>query len=211
MTSAADKQLSSRALNIITAVVMVALITAGITAEQVFQKDPDAALVREDLPDNHIVNVRPETAEVLPGEFIDKLAICEQTTFDSQGSFSDGAQGYSCLPWLTQEQADDGEVTFHSPRKIFFGDEAQRLYDLLPDYHDEVFDTSTVIVREAGADGPDGAVRPAILVNAWFDDGFGAGDVVVYYPEATIMVTWPWVSSDAGAGTVAEVIDFYGF
>ena len=85
------------------------------------------------------------------------------------------------------------------------GEEAEKIYRALPDYHDESFQTSTRIVREANGTQPD------ILVNEWGKDGFGGGDIFVYYPQEKILVSWPWNKTDPGAQDIEAVVSGEGF
>lgn len=204
-TTDPDTHISARKLNILTLVVAVVLIAGGITVEQINRRGSSEELARPDLREDHIVNLRPETADVLPEAFIEKIALCTEAPLQSENALLEGAHGYSCKPWLTKEQDAEGLMTFHSPRDIVIGEEAEEMYRALPDYHDDAFQTSTRTVREATGSAPE------VLVNEWGKDGFGGGDIFVYYPEEKVMVSWPWNKTDPGAEDVEAVVRAEGF
>lgn len=204
-TTDSSGQMSSRKLNILTVIIAVVLVAGGITVEQIKRHDTSDELARPDLREDHIVNLRPETQDVLPEAFIEKVALCAEAPVSSENALLKGAHGYSCKLWLTQEQDSQGLMTFHSPRNVIMGEEAEKIYRALPDYHDEAFQTSTRTVREASGS------QPEILVNEWGKDGFGGGDIFVYYPQEKIMVSWPWNKTDPGAQDIEAVVSGEGF
>lgn len=204
-TTDSSGQMSSRKLNILTVVIAAVLVVGGITVEQIKRHESGDELVRSDLREDHIVNLRPETEDVLPETFIEKVALCTETALMSTNALLEGAHGYSCKPWLTKEQDEQGLMTFHSSRSVVMGEEAEKIYRALPDFHDETFQTSTRIVREANG------TQPEVLVNEWGKDGFGGGDIFVYYPQEKILVSWPWNKTEPGAQDVEAVVSGEGF
>lgn len=196
--------LSSRTLNIVTLVVAVLLIAGGITIEQIQRHEPEEELARPDLHEEHIVNLRPETKDVLPEAFIEKIANCsERTLSGSIDGIYTGAHGYVCWPWLTKEQDDNPIMTYHSTRSVIIGEEASRIRAELPNFHNG--GTDTKILQEGSGDQPD------ILTNTWDDGEYGTGDIYIYYPEEKVMVTWVWNKSDPGAANIEDVIREEGF
>ena len=195
--------LSSRTLNIVTLVVAVLLIAGGITVEQIQRHEPEEELARPDLRADHIVNLRPETKEVLPEGFIDKIANCNETTLDDPVvEIQNGVHGYVCWPWLTQEQDDNPIWTFHSTRSVIIGEDASKIREDLPNYDRE--GSETKILREGTGD------QPEILVNC--EDGeYGTGGIFVYYPIERIMVTWSWYKYEPGAANIEDVVRSEGF
>lgn len=200
-----SSELSSRTLNLLAVGAAVVLVAGGITIEQINRHQPEEELARPDLRADHIVNLHPETEGVLPEAFIEKIALCQETTLESNNALLTGTHGYSCKLWLTKQEDAEGLVTFHSPRSVVLGDEAAALVDALPTYHDPTFRTSTRTVRDAQGD------QPAVLVNAWENDGVGGGDIYVYYPEDKVLITWPWNKTDPGADDVEAVVRGEGF
>lgn len=196
--------LSSRTLNIVTLLVAVLLIAGGITVEQLQRHEPEEELARPDLREDHIVNLRPETKDVLPEAFIEKIANCSETTLDdSDNAIHTGVHGYICSPWLTQEQDDNPIWTYHGFRSVIIGEEASKIRTALPSFHRG--DSETKILQEGSGDQPD------ILTNTWDDGEYGTGDIYIYYPEEKIMVTWYWNKSDPGAANIEDVIREEGF
>lgn len=199
-----SSMLSSRTLNILTLVVAVLLVAGGITVEQIQRHEPEEELARPDLREDHIVNLRPETKDVLPEAFIEKIANCSETTLDnSVDGIYTGAHGYLCWPWLTQEQDDNPIMTYHSTRSVIIGEEASRIRAELPNFHKG--GTDTKILQEGSGDQPD------ILTNTWDDGEYGTGDIYIYYPEEKVMVTWGWNKSDPGAANIEDVVREEGF
>lgn len=196
--------LSSRTLNIATLVVAVLLIAGGITVEQIQRHEPEEELARPDLREDHIVNLRPETKDVLPEAFIEKIANCSETTLDnSDNAIHTGVHGYICWPWLTQEQDDNPIWTYHGFRSVIIGEEASKIRTALPSFHRG--DSATKILREGSGDQPD------VLANTWDDEEYGKGDIYVYYPEEKIMVTWSWYKNEPGAANIEDVVRAEGF
>lgn len=204
-TTDPDIQISSNTLNILALVVTVVLVAGGITVEQINRRDSGEELARPDLREDHIVNLRPETEDVLPEAFVEKIALCTEAPLRSENTLLEGVHGYSCKPWLSKEQDAEGLMTFHSPRSIVIGKEAEEIYRALPDYHDDAFQTSTRTIRRANGSSAE------VLVNEWGKDGFGGGDIFVYYPEEKVMVSWPWNKTDPGAEDVEAVVRAEGF
>lgn len=198
--------LSSRTLNILTLVVAVLLIAGGITVEQIQRHEPEEELARPDLREDHIVNLRPETKDVLPEAFIEKIANCMETTLDDPVvEIQNGVHGYVCWPWLTKEQDDNPIMTYHSTRSVIIGEEASKIREELPNYDRE--GSETKILREGTGDQPD------VLANTWEweDEEYGKGGIYVYYPEEKIMVTWSWYKYEPGAANIEDVVRAEGF
>ena len=204
-SAAESSELSSHTLNLLAVATAVVLVVGGITIEQINRHQPAEELARPELREDHIVNLRPETEGVLPETFIEKIALCRETTLESNNTLLTGTHGYSCKPWLTKQEDAEGLTTFHSPRSVVLGDEAAALVAALPTHHDPTFQTSTRTVRDAQGD------QPAVFVNAWESGDVGGGDIYVYYPEDEVLITWPWNKTDPGADDVEAVVSGEGF
>lgn len=202
--------MTPKALNIGALVVLGVLVTGGIGAEQYMlhvDKDP-GELTRPDLQKSHLVNLRPDTEEVLPEKFIDSIAYCSESTFEhyTDSPFQNEA-GYSCSPWRTAEEDNNEVPTFHYPRMVVVGDQAAKVHENIPTQDDDFYQTEEL---RPAADG-----APEILFRGYRseDPPSGAGDVFVYYPDEKIIIGWPWSLDDEGVNSrfPLEIAEDAGF
>lgn len=201
-------RLTSRALNLATLIILGVLVIGGISVEQYVlrtQDDPNQR-ARPDLQETHLINLRPETEDVLPEEFLDSIAYCMESDF---AHYSDspfpGTPGYSCSPWRTEEEDLNEVMTFHYSRDIVVGDDATAVREKIPHISPE----PTEVLRSASDDAPE-VVFHGVQLDDW---GSGYGDIFIYYPEDSIIIGWPWRLDDEGVDgrSPLEIAEAEGF